>query len=151
MRKLSFTLCIAAALLTLGCNREKRVAIVNFPDCDKDTKAEWAGQNMCAQELDSSHYDNPAVKVSMQHCKGIHITHGKDTRLDLLLRHENSSESCPVNPFKNSFPFDSGNVQKTDFDTGAVTDKNAIGCGYEIHLQEKHNLGKCDPHIDIEQ
>lgn len=151
MRNLLLALCIAAALLTLACNRRKPTPALNFHDCNDDKKAEWAGHDMCAQESDSSHYDNPAVQVSIQHCPGIHITHNKDTRLDLLLRKENATESCPLNPFQKGFPYDSGNGKKTDFDTGRVSDKTAIGCEYEIHLLEKHNPGKCDPHIDIEQ
>ena len=148
MRPALLSACFFLGMLTLACS--KKVA-TKFADCNAGAEVQWTGADICSQESDTGHYNNPAVKVAADNnkCKGIRIKHTKDMRLDLLLRRENDTKSCPIDPFDKHFPFDSGPQHVKEFATGVVNDRNAIGCGYEIHLTEKDNPGKCDPHIDI--
>ncbi|GEM_PF-3340553 len=149
-RKALLAVSLAAGLFTLSCNRTKTGGgPPKFADCDQDVEVNWTGQDICAQERDKSHYGTPGVRIVASHCKGIHITHTKDFRIDVLLRRENSNQSCPLQPFKTVFPVHSGSDHIRDFHTGPVSDRTAIGCQYEVHLQELDNPLYCDPHVDI--
>src|SRR5258707_15060712 len=144
MRATSLTICLVLGMLTLACSKKVET---KFANCNAGAEVQWTGADICAQESDSSHYNYPAVKIAVDNnkCKGIRIKHTKDMRLDLLLRRENAAKNCPVNPFANPFPFDSGPQHAKEFPTGVVQDRNALDCEYEIRLTEKDNPQKCDP------
>lgn len=146
-RKVLLVVLLVAGMFTLSCNRTKTGGgPPKFADCDQDVEVQWAGKDVCAQQADSNHYNNSGVKISADKCKGIHLTDPKDFRVDVLLRKENTTSTCPLQPFETAFPAKSkdGHVH-----TGRVHDRAAIGCEYEVHLKELGNTGSCDPHIDI--
>jgi hypothetical protein len=155
MARTSLTICLVLGILTSGCTK-KNVPKTGggpgpqkFADCNQDKGVDWTGHDICAQENTPEHYFTSAVQVSHAHCAGIHITHTKDFRLDVLLRRENLTKSCPLQPFETPFPVHSGSQHVRDFKTGRVSDNAAEGCQYEIHLTEIDNPGQCDPHVDI--
>lgn len=149
-RKALILVSLVAGLCTSSCNRSKTGGgPPKFADCDQDVEVNWAGKDMCAQEIDPTHWNTPGVKIVSSKCRGIHISHTKDFRLDVLLRKENATKSCPLQPFKTSFPVHSGKDHVKEFHTGPVSDAAAIGCEYEVRLTEVDNPGTCDPHVDI--
>ena len=146
-------LSVATGLFTLSCNRTKTGGgPPKFADCDQDVEVTWAGKDVCAQEHDPNHWSSTttAVKIVPKKCKGIHITHTKDFRLDLLLYKENNSKSCPLQPFKTTFPVQSGKNHERDFRTDLVKDPASDGCQYELQLTELDDPQTCDPHVEID-
>lgn len=158
MARTSFALCLIFGLLTLGCEQRKtgggqppppKGQPTSFPDCNNGVEAEWGGADMCAQEQQKdAHMALPAVKTSMDKCPGIHFKHDSDFRLDMMIYAENSTSSCPANPFEKNFPFDSTKAGAKEFHSGKVKTKNAVGCSYEIYFTPKTGAS-CDPHISI--
>lgn len=148
-QKVTLTFCVLAAAIGLSCSKAP-TKTGKFADCDQSTEASWAGKDICAQEHDQSHWSTAPVKIVPKQCKGIHITHTKDFRLDLLLYKENQSKSCPTQPFEAAFPVILGNGHARDFHTGRVVDRASDGCQYEIQLTELDNPQTCDPHVEID-
>lgn len=144
-RVLLFSIAVLMGLVSLACNKQP-VKTPKFADCDKDAEVDWAGTDVCAQQNDPDHYKSTGVKIVSSKCKGIHLSHTKDFRVDVLLRKENSTDSCPLQPFEKAFPAISSNGH---VHTGKVQDRNAFGCEYEVHFKELASGGTCDPHIDI--
>ena len=163
MGRTSFALCLLFGLLTLGCDSQRKAGgpsppskkATSFPDCKADSshpgpvaEAEWSGAEMCAQEQQKdAHMALPAVKISMDKCPGIHFKHDSDYRLDMMILSENSTSTCPANPFEKNFPFDSTKTGAKEFHTGKLKNKNAVGCTYEIYFKPKTGA-TCDPHIE---
>lgn len=148
-RKILIAVSLVGALFTSSCNRTKVGGghPPKFADCDQGAEVDWAGQDVCAQESDPTHYTSTnAVKIVSSKCKGIHVSHTKDFRIDVLLRQENTTNTCPLQPFEKTFPANSTNGH---VHTGLVKDRSAYGCEYEVHFKELSSGGSCDPHIDI--
>lgn len=142
--------CVVAGLFTLSCNRTKTGGgPPKFADCDQDVEVNWTGKDICAQEHDSNHWGQLPVRIVASKCRGVHISHTKDFRVDVLLRKENDNKNCPLQPFSTAFPVHSGKDHVRDFHTGKVSDLSAIGCQYEVHLTEIDDPLSCDPHIAI--
>lgn len=156
MARTWFAACLVFGLLTLGCQSQRKPGgpppppptVAKFADCDQNVEAEWIGADMCAQEQQKdAHMALPPVKISLGKCPGIHIKHDTDFHLDMIILADNTTNSCPANPFQKNFPFDSTQAGAKEFHTGKLKTKDAVGCRYEIYFTPKTGA-KCDPHIE---
>lgn len=161
MARTSFAICLIFGMWTLGCERAQKgggpsqpsTHASTFIDCPDpahpNDEADWSGADMCTQEgQKDAHMALAAVKISKSGCPGIHIHHDQDFTLNISPLVDNGS--CPANPFKKAFPYDSASAHSLNFHSDKAKDTAPVGCSYEIIFQPKSGT-KCDPHIALGQ